>query len=213
MNNRHHTVIHPYLYDLDDFPPLKAMFDVEDPSEPASSTTFSDKNAADTPTHSTKFESTIHERTTSSSSMSFTINGMCEVPEHGCVYMIRDVDSEKAITLVEGRLTLTLATGNTRGGWQWICEELDHGWIGFREVVSGRLLGRDNKGGFYVQATRLRDWESFVLRPREVGGYNLQVRYGDRLRAMAIADDGEAAKLVEISTAKEAARWEFVRVE
>ncbi|KAI0799010.1 hypothetical protein GGR55DRAFT_671424 [Xylaria sp. FL0064] len=212
MNNRYHTVVRPYLHDPDDFPPLKAMFDVGDPSEPAPSTTFSDNSAVDTPTHSTKSESNIHEPAASSSSMSFTINGMCEVPEHGCIYMIRDIDSEKAITLVEGRLTLAVATG-TRGGWQWICEELEGGWIGFREVVSGRLLGRDNKGGFYAQATNLKAWESFVLRPREAGGYNLRVKHWDTLKSMAIVDDGKTPKLVEAPTAKEAARWEFVRVE
>ncbi|KAI1276039.1 hypothetical protein F5Y07DRAFT_367927 [Xylaria sp. FL0933] len=211
MSRRYHTVP-PYLYDLNGSPPLRAMFDVEDPSEPACSTTFSDKSAVDTPTHSTKSESTVHERAVSSSSMSFTLNGMCEVPEHGCIYMIRDIDSEKAITLVEGCLTLAVATG-TRGGWQWICEELDNGWIGFREVVSGRLLGRDNRGGFYAQATKLKAWESFVLRPREAGGYNLRVKNWETLRSMVIVDDGKTPKLVEAPTTKEAARWEFVRVE
>ncbi|KAI0426775.1 hypothetical protein F5Y09DRAFT_317978 [Xylaria sp. FL1042] len=214
MYSRGRRVNYPaYRYDPNDFPPLGAMPDIGDPNEPTHSISSSDGGSADTPTHTTRPDSNMHERCASPSYKSFTINGMCEVPEPGWIYMIRDIDSEKAITLLEGRLTLEFPSG-TRGGWQWTCEELPDGWIGFREVVSGRFLGRDNRGGFYAQATKLKAWESFVLRPRELGGYNLCVKNWSALTAIAVSNlISLSPKLVEASTADDAARWEFVKVE
>jgi hypothetical protein len=126
--------------------------------------------------------------------------------------MIREVESGKAITLVNGRLTLVRDAG-TRGGWQWHCEEQDDGWLGFRDAVSGKYLGHDNRDGFRVQASKHLSWESFILRPREAGGYNLLVKDGNRLRAMAVTDaDKMSPRLLLASNAKEGARWEFVEV-
>lgn len=141
---------------------------------------------------------------------SFTVDS---VPEHDGIYMIRHIDSGKAITAVDGQLTLVRDPG-TRGGWQWKCEELHDGWVGFRDVAFHKYLGRDNKGGFRAEANKMKDWESFVLRPREAGGYNLLAKYWSMLKGMAVADsDGTSPKLVEVPTAQEAARWEFVSVD
>ncbi|KAI0533611.1 hypothetical protein GGR58DRAFT_100853 [Xylaria digitata] len=143
---------------------------------------------------------------------SFTTDGgMGSVPEAGGIYLIRDLDPGRAITLDDGRLTLKLDVG-TRGGWQWRCEERADGWIGFRDVIHGKYLGRDNKGGFYVRADKMDSWEWFVLRPREAGGYNLLVKNWSRLVAMAIVEGGTLPKLVEAGTTQKAARWEFVKV-
>ncbi|KAI3319884.1 hypothetical protein HD806DRAFT_508192 [Xylariaceae sp. AK1471] len=184
----------------------------------SSSSSTSNSIPVGTPTHTTtsSFFEKFHDAAIPPSPMSsstFTINGgTSSIPEPGGTYMIRDLESGKAITLVNGRLTLVLNAG-TRGGWQWHCEEVDDGWVGFRDAVSGKYLGHDNKGGFQVQASKLYSWESFVLRPREAGGCNLWVKYGSKLKAMGIADKDEPfPTLIQALSAKEAARWEFVKV-
>ncbi|KAI1751058.1 hypothetical protein F4782DRAFT_547903 [Xylaria castorea] len=148
-----------------------------------------------------------------SNSSTFTIgNTLTSIPEPGQTYKIVEVDSERAITLVGGRLTLVLDAG-TRGGWQWDCEEHPDGWIGFRDAVSGRYLGHDNKGGYIAQASKLLSWESFVLRPRAAGGHNLCVKDGHKLKPMGISEnDGSTPKLVDAKSHEEAARWEFYKV-
>ncbi|KAF2964421.1 hypothetical protein GQX73_g9142 [Xylaria multiplex] len=172
----------------------------------------------DTPLYTGTDTASVHDK---EGLPSFTANGgVGSVPEAEGIYMIRDLDSGRAITLDDGRLTLKSELG-TRGGWQWRCKERPDGWIGFRDVIHGKYLGRDNKGGFYVRADKMDSWEWFVLRPREAGGYNLLVKNWSRLVAMAIADDeispnivkGETLPtLVEAGTAEEAARWEFIKV-
>ncbi|KAI0864737.1 hypothetical protein F4860DRAFT_528447 [Xylaria cubensis] len=148
-----------------------------------------------------------------SNSSTFTIrNLVTSVPEPGNTYKIVEVDSERAISLVRGSLTLVLDT-STRGGWQWDCEEHPNGWIGFREAVSGKFLGHDNKGGYIAQASKLDSWESFVLRRRAAGGYNLCVKYGHKLKPMGISEsDGPTPKLVDAKSSEEAARWEFYKI-
>ncbi|RWA09539.1 hypothetical protein EKO27_g5553 [Xylaria grammica] len=138
--------------------------------------------------------------------------GVGSVPEPGGTYMIRDAESGRVMAIVEGRLTLVRDLG-TRGGWQWRCEELPDGWIGFWDLVHRKYLGRDKRGGFHAYVSKMDSCESFVLRPREAGGYNLRVKHWYTLRAMAIREDGESPKLVEAQSTEEAARWEFVKVE
>ncbi|KAI0404122.1 hypothetical protein F4802DRAFT_265218 [Xylaria palmicola] len=161
-----------------------------------------------TPTHTS-----LNDTPPTPSEKPFTINGgVTSVPENGHTYMIREVDSGRAITLVNGRLTLVLDAG-TRGGWHWCCEEHSSGWIGFRDAVSGKYLGHDNKGGYMVRAEKLRAWESFVLRPREKGGYNLFVKDWDTLKPMGVDNiDGQTPRLVNAPSLEKAARWEFVEV-
>ncbi|KAI0467317.1 hypothetical protein F4859DRAFT_525962 [Xylaria cf. heliscus] len=146
-----------------------------------------------------------------SSSMSSIGSPVASVPEPGKTYKIVEIVSERAITLIGGRLVPVLDVG-TRGGWQWDCEENPDGWIGFRNAVSGRYLGHDNKGGYIAQANKLDAWESFTLRPRTAGGYNLCVKHGSKLKPMGISDDGSESKLVDAQSYEEAARWEFYEV-
>ncbi|KAI0446721.1 hypothetical protein F4803DRAFT_502128 [Xylaria telfairii] len=127
--------------------------------------------------------------------------------------MIRDLDSGKAIAMVQGLLTMILDVG-TRGGWQWKCEEVREGWTGFCNVVSGKYLGRDNKGGFCAQASKLKDRESFVLCPQQAGGYNLFVNNWSSLTPISIfGRDIRLPSLIEDQSPDAAARWEFVKVQ
>ncbi|KAJ8131418.1 hypothetical protein O1611_g2212 [Lasiodiplodia mahajangana] len=171
-----------------------------------------------TPTHTSTASpsNSAHDKESTASpesSSTFTMNNaVASAPEPGETYMIRECSSERALTLVDGKPTVLLNEG-TRGGWHWKCEEHPNGWIGFRNAVSGRYLGRDDNGGYMVEATKFDHWESFVLRPREVGGYNLCVRFRDKLKPMGIVDaDGPTPKLVDAKSPDQAARWEFVRV-
>ncbi|KAI1308090.1 hypothetical protein F5Y03DRAFT_351162 [Xylaria venustula] len=167
-----------------------------------------------TPTNSTAADGSMKEPDESPKLHCFTINGgINDVPEPNGVYMIRDLISQKAITLVDGHVTL-LRDAGTQGGWHWKFEERSDLYVGFRNTVSGKYLGRDNKGGFCALYGKLDGWESFQLRHRQSGGYNLLGKDRSVMRAMAIIDDESipTPKLVECMDMEKAARWEFVKV-
>ncbi|KAI1117739.1 hypothetical protein F5Y14DRAFT_447685 [Nemania sp. NC0429] len=173
----------------------------------------------DTPTHTTTASASDPGRDTASissrkSSSTFTISGaMASVPEPNHTYMIREVNLDMALTVKNGALTLQSHTDGI-GGWQWHCEQRDSGWMGFRDTVSGRYLGRDNRGGFIVQAQRLDDWESFVIRHRKTGGYNLCVKYGHTLKPMGVTGGKSAVgpKLADAPGPEKAALWVFIEI-
>lgn len=136
---------------------------------------------------------------------------MASIPEPNHVYMMREVRLDKVLTVSEGELALK-EHADTRGGWQWHCEELPNGWMGFRDAVSGRYLGHDNRGGYIVQAKKLLDWESFVIRHRKGGGYNLFVKYGHKLKPMGLAVRDGKWKLVDAPTPEKIGMWAFIEV-
>ncbi|KAI1821606.1 hypothetical protein F4861DRAFT_450310 [Xylaria intraflava] len=138
-----------------------------------------------------------------------TTGGMGSVPEAGKYYMIRDLDSDRVITLDNGRLTLRADVG-TAGGWQWCCIETPDGWLGFREKTSGKLLGRDGRGGFRADAWKFDSWEKLVLRPVQKGGYHMSAI--DWWTLLRIGIHQATGSLMEVRSATEAARWEFVEV-
>ncbi|KAI8627688.1 hypothetical protein F5Y19DRAFT_440802 [Xylariaceae sp. FL1651] len=138
-----------------------------------------------------------------------TNGGLGSVPEPGGLYMIRELDSDRAIMLDGGHLTLQRGIG-TGGGWQWHCTQDREGWLGFRERVSGKYLGRDGKGGFCAKASDFKSWEKFNIRPVKTGGYHiLAIRWWTLLR-MGIA--GDSGALIEVSPTTNCARWEFVEL-
>ncbi|KAI0397966.1 hypothetical protein F5Y17DRAFT_256072 [Xylariaceae sp. FL0594] len=133
------------------------------------------------------------------------------VPEPGGRYMIRHVETKKAITLVDGHLTL-LRNPEPGLGWHWHCEEQRGGWTGFRQGVSGNYLGHDNRGGFTVVASKMKGWECFALRPRQEGGYNLLLPDRSSLKGMGISGVNDPwPKLVLVTDMKDAAKWEFIK--
>lgn len=155
-------------------------------------------------------ESTYSRRPAST----FTVcGGTASVPEPGRTYMIREAESDRAMALVDGELTLVRDPG-TRGGWHWRCEEHPKkGWLGFRDAVGGKYLGHDIRGGYVARAIKHDSWEWFMLRPREKGGYNLYVRHWDGFKFVGIADHKHSKpKLVDASGPDTAARWLFIEV-
>ncbi|KAJ2989681.1 hypothetical protein NUW58_g3349 [Xylaria curta] len=150
------------------------------------------------------------QRSTSASTID---SSLTSVPEPGRIYMIREKTSGEILTHANGVPTVLLGAG-TRGGWQWKCEEHPDGYLGFRDVVSGRYLGRGNKEVYVVEAKKLDARESFVLRPRDPEGYNLCAKDGHKLKPMGItARSGIETRLIDALNYKEAARWVFIKVE
>ncbi|KAF3067034.1 hypothetical protein GL218_08811 [Daldinia childiae] len=138
-----------------------------------------------------------------------TDGGIGSAPEAGGTYMIRHLDTGKALSLSGGELVLQADTG-IDGGWRWHCSESHDGWLSFRETVSGVYLGRDGWGGFQAKARNPDGWEKLLIRPREAGGCNIFAM--DWWKLMAMSTRGTDGKLFETNTVTEASRWEFVRV-
>ena len=100
------------------------------------------------------------------------------VPWPSSTFMIRCVSSGHVLTLLNGQIALTQPSG--RGSVDWACVEAK-GWLGFRNVVSGKFLGHDAKGRLCCSAERLQGWEYFCVRMRPEGGCVLLMRHYERL--------------------------------
>ncbi|KAI1810318.1 hypothetical protein GGS20DRAFT_568180 [Poronia punctata] len=134
-------------------------------------------------------------------------NDTPRVPEHHKMYMIRDISTKMAITLEWGKITLVTKPGHA-GGWQWCCES-NKGWLGFREVVSGKFMGRD-KDDCLATNPWMSQYDSFVLRACEAGGYNLYIKKGDGF--VAVTRDTKGSLFLSSDFTVDFTRWEFIRV-
>lgn len=139
-------------------------------------------------------------------------------PWPGSTYMIRSTSPGTAgqvITLLEGQIVL--AKPGNRGSTQWDCIEKD-GWLGFRNPVSGKLLGHDEPGRLRCVAEQHRDWEYFCVRMKPEGGFVLLLRNGGRAESLwqvgVKVEKGKAAhegKLAKIQKG-DGIVWEFIKV-
>ncbi|KAF1987682.1 hypothetical protein K402DRAFT_403372 [Aulographum hederae CBS 113979] len=86
------------------------------------------------------------------------------VPQHGSTFIISHVLTRQLITLLRGELVL--APSNSLGSSHWECIEVEGGF-GFRNVVSGRLLGRNRQWGLICEAHKPYEWEKFYTRSTE----------------------------------------------
>ncbi|QPC76319.1 hypothetical protein HYE68_007071 [Fusarium pseudograminearum] len=157
------------------------------------STTSSNMDGTATPTHTVMSE-TLSDYTES-------------VPYPGAHFIIRQRDTGKVITLVAG--DLQLADGlNPKGGYHWECIEKNR-WLGFRNCVSGTIIGHNNNKKFVARAEKHQSYEYITLRPNPQGGYELMTKHNhDELWSMNVADDGQ--QLVE--TKGQGALWDFLKV-
>ncbi|RYP20227.1 hypothetical protein DL765_002901 [Monosporascus sp. GIB2] len=104
---------------------------MQSPSHPGAfeSVSSSSSDTAHTPTHTTTNAELLYEAPDELPDHfeHFSIHaGVGTAPEDGGTYMIRDLDSGRAITLLAGRLSLERDAG-TNGGWRWHCVERDDG--------------------------------------------------------------------------------------
>ncbi|KAI1073000.1 hypothetical protein LB507_009149 [Fusarium sp. FIESC RH6] len=128
------------------------------------------------------------------------------VPYPGADFIIRLRDTNKYITLVGGNLELTEGL-NPKGGYHWECIEKDR-WLGFRNCVSGTIIGHNDRKKFHAQASKHQSYEFFTLRPSPQGGYELLTKHNYELWSMAVGEDGKT--LVE--TKEQGALWDFLKV-
>ncbi|KAE9970336.1 hypothetical protein BLS_004971 [Venturia inaequalis] len=139
-------------------------------------------------------------------------------PWPGSTYMIRSTSPGTAgqvITLLEGQVVL--AKPGSRGSTQWDCIEKD-GWLGFRNPVSGKLLGHDEPGRLRCVVDQHRDWEYFCVRMKPEGGFVLLLRNGGRGESLwqvgVKVEKGKKAhegKLAKIQNGNGIV-WEFIKV-
>ncbi|QDS73148.1 hypothetical protein FKW77_001906 [Venturia effusa] len=118
----------------------------------------------------------VHANETKSDSIS--------VPWPGSTYMIRSRSTDTAgqvITLLEGQVVLAHQGG--RGSAHWDCIEKDR-WLGFRNPVSGKLLGHDEPGRLRCVVDQHRDWEYFCVRMKPEGGFVMLLRNGGRAESL-----------------------------
>lgn len=134
------------------------------------------------------------------------------VPCPGKTYKIYLKDTDKAITLTEGKLLLqSPATPSLGCSWHWACVE--HGnWLGFRNQVSGNFLGHNGRQGMYsgihAKEAYQSACESFCVRHHPHGGYVLLVKHPRSEHLLQICSDGKRL----VPKEKDGDQWIFEEV-
>ncbi|KAJ9606817.1 hypothetical protein H2200_008827 [Cladophialophora chaetospira] len=102
------------------------------------------------------------------------------VPWPNSTYIIRCATTGDVLTFYNGQLSLSPLGG--RGAIHWACIDTK-GWLGFRNLVTGRYLGYDgHKHGKLRCSTEKHPlWERFCVRLRPNGGYVLLVTHYEKL--------------------------------
>lgn len=132
------------------------------------------------------------------------------VPWPGSTFIIRSVSSGHVITLLDGQIVLAPLGG--RGSISWVCMETK-GWLGFRNVVSGKLLGHDKQGRLCCLAERHNGWEHFCVRMRPEGGCILLMKDWDSLWHVGMKVEQGGEKLAKIGDGgSDGMVWEFAKV-
>ncbi len=132
------------------------------------------------------------------------------VPWPGSNFIIRSVSSGQVITLLEGHIVLAEPGG--RGSIDWACVETK-GWLGFRNVVSGKFLGHDVEGRLCCSAERHHLWEAFCVRMRPQGGCVMLMTHYERLWHVGIKVEHGRERLAKIEDGGSGGIvWEFVQI-
>jgi hypothetical protein len=129
------------------------------------------------------------------------------VPWPGSTFIIRSVSTGHVLTLCDGQVVTSPPGG--RGSIHWACVETK-GWLGFRNVVSGRFLGHDNAGRLRCTADRHQEWEKFCVRMTPDEGYVLLMTHWERLWQVGITVERGVERLAKIG--EPGIVWEFVKI-
>ncbi|OCL05127.1 hypothetical protein AOQ84DRAFT_414251 [Glonium stellatum] len=132
------------------------------------------------------------------------------VPWPGSTFIIRSVSSGYVLTLLDGQVALAQPGGP--GSIHWACVETK-GWLGFRNIASGRFLGHNIVGNLCCLAEHHKGWENFCVRIRPEGGYVLLMTHFERLWLVGIKVEQGVEKLAKIENGESnGIVWEFVKV-
>ena len=132
------------------------------------------------------------------------------VPWPDSTYIIRSVPSGHVLTLHDGQIALSPPGGP--GSIHWACVETK-GWLGFRNTVSGKLLGHDKEGRLCCLADRHLGWERFCVRMRPQGGCVMLMTHWEGIWHVGIKVERGVGKLAKIGEGGAGGMtWEFVRV-
>jgi hypothetical protein len=131
-------------------------------------------------------------------------------PWPGSTFIIRSAASGHVITLLDGEIVLASPGG--RGSFHWACVE-SKGWLGFRNVVSGRFLGHAENGRLRCSAGRHQGWENFCVRLRPDGGYVLLMTHFERLWHVGFKNERGTERLAKVGDGgTNGLVWEFIKV-
>ena len=134
------------------------------------------------------------------------------VPSLNSTFIIRSVTSGHVLTLLDGQIVLTPPGGPSSGSIHWACVETK-GWLGFRNVVSGKFLGHNAKGRLICSAERHREWEWFDARARPDGGSVLLMKHYERLWHVGMKVEEGGEQLAKIADgASDGLVWDFVKI-
>jgi len=133
-------------------------------------------------------------------------------PVQGNTYIVKSATTDEVIALVGGEIRLQRP--EEVGAFEWLCIGAEGGYIGFKNIISGKLLGRDRSWRLACYADGHNMWEWFHPRHRSGQGYVLfmidfwekrpvaVVEYGGR-RCPAMIKCGDGNELV----------WQFIKVQ
>ncbi|KAF1968111.1 hypothetical protein BU23DRAFT_558805 [Bimuria novae-zelandiae CBS 107.79] len=91
------------------------------------------------------------------------------VPHPGKTFMLRDPATGRALTLLDGHVSLQ-PPGTPGSAYHWSCEERN-GYLGFKNVAAGAYLGHDGANNIYALVRQQDAWEDFEARHMSNGGY------------------------------------------
>jgi hypothetical protein len=132
------------------------------------------------------------------------------VPWPGSTFIIRCASTGHVITLVDGKTVLASPGGH--GSFHWACVERN-GWLGFRNVVSGKFLGHADDGRLRCTAGRQQGWENFCVRLRPEGGYVLLMTHFERLWRVGLRNERGVERLAKVGDrGNDGLVWEFIKV-
>lgn len=133
------------------------------------------------------------------------------IPYPGKIFMLRDNETGKVLTLLDG--DVSLQPPGTRGSaYHWICEE-HNGWLGFKNVASGTYLGHNFWGNIYAAASRHNLWENFCVRIQPNGGFVLLMMQAFTLWPVKKRTEGGQQRLFKTEApVKDGNIWNFIEV-
>lgn len=127
------------------------------------------------------------------------------IPWPGSTFILRNPSSGRVLTLLDGQVVLASPGG--RGCIYWACVE-SKGWLGFKNISSGKYLGHNVFGDIICGAGEHQGWENFCVRMNPEGKFVLLLTHWEKLWFVTAGTDA----LWKCPERGDAVIWEFVKV-